>query len=39
MGIALTGSARAVNQWHTLKLLGAPAVGWLVDLPGQKWKR
>ena len=35
LGIVLIGSGLALNQWHALKLLGAPAVGWLVDLSGQ----
>lgn len=39
LGIALIGSGLALNQWHALKLLGAPAVGWLVDLSGQNRKR
>jgi drug/metabolite transporter (DMT)-like permease len=39
LGIALIGSGLALNQWHTLKLLGAPAVGWLVDVSWQNRKR
>jgi drug/metabolite transporter (DMT)-like permease len=39
LGIALIGSGLALNQWHALRLLGAPAVGWLVDLAGQNRKR
>ncbi len=39
LGIALIGIGLALNQWHALKLLGAPAVGWLVDLSGQNRKQ
>jgi len=39
LGIGLIGSGLALNQWHALKLLGAPAVGWLVDLSGHNRKR
>jgi drug/metabolite transporter (DMT)-like permease len=39
LGIVLIGSGLALNQWHALKLLGVPAVGWLVDLSGQSRKR
>lgn len=39
LGIALIGSGLALNQWHTLKLIGAPAVGWLIDVSGQNRKR
>lgn len=39
LGITLIGSGLALNQWHALKLFGAPAVGWLVDLSGQGRKR
>lgn len=35
-GILLIGAGLAINQWHSLKLLGAPAVGWLVDLGRRK---
>lgn len=38
LGIALIGSGLALNQWHALKLLGAPAVGWLVDFSRQNRK-
>jgi drug/metabolite transporter (DMT)-like permease len=39
LGIALIVSGLALNQWHALRLLGAPAVGWLVDISGQNRKR
>jgi drug/metabolite transporter (DMT)-like permease len=35
LGIMLIGSGLALNQWHALKLLGAPALGWLIDLSKQ----
>lgn len=39
LGIALIGGGLALNQMHTFKLLGAPAIGWLVYLSGQIKKR
>jgi drug/metabolite transporter (DMT)-like permease len=39
LGVVLIGSGLALNQWHALKLFGAPAVGWLVDLSRQGRKR
>jgi drug/metabolite transporter (DMT)-like permease len=39
LGASLIGSGLALNQWHALKLFGAPAVGWLVDLSRQNRNR
>jgi drug/metabolite transporter (DMT)-like permease len=31
-GVAAIGAGLALHQWHALRLLGAPAAGWLLDL-------